>query len=126
MIGYTTVGTNDLQKAIKFFDEFFAVIGVKSFQIGESMQMWSKGRGSPMLAVCNPYNKEPASVGNGNMVALNVDNKENVQAMHAKALELGAKNEGDPGDRAPGSGFYGAYFRDLDGNKYAVYYLASS
>jgi predicted lactoylglutathione lyase len=57
------------------------------------------------------------------MVALSAANPEQVQALHAKALQLGAQDEGAPGPR--GSGFYGAYFRDLDGNKLAAYCMVS-
>ena len=67
-----------------------------------------------MLAVCTPYDEKPASPGNGNMVAIPAD-RPTVDRLYAKALELGATDEGAPGERMPV--FYGAYVRDLDGNK---------
>ena len=81
--------------------------------IGTSME-------KPMLAVCIPHDETEANPGNGNMVAFNPGSKEMVDKLHAKALELGGSNEGDPGQRMPDV-FYGGYFRDPDGNK-AVFF----
>ena len=69
-----------------------------------------------MLAICIPYNEEAQHCGNGNMVALPMDALEMLGKLHAKAIELGATDEGEPGERIPGM-FTGAYVRDLDGNK---------
>jgi len=66
--------------------------------------------------VIKPFDENPATVGNGTMVALAFDAPEKVDALHAKALELGAADEGAPGPRGDGS-FYAGYFRDPDGNK---------
>ena len=74
-----------------------------------------------MLAVTLPFDQQPATVGNGVMVALHVDSKAKVDAMYKKALELGAKDEGPAGAR--GDGFYAGYFRDLDGNKLNVFFM---
>ncbi len=70
------------------------------------------------FGVLGPYDKKPATVGNGSMVALNFDNRAQVDAFHALALELGGTCEGPPGERMPGA--YFAYFRDLDGNMIGV------
>jgi len=78
--------------------------------------IYGKEMGVGMVAICTPFDENPATVGNGTMVALNVETKDAVNAMHAKALELGAVDEGAPGPRGDGP-FYGGYFRDLDGNK---------
>ena len=78
----------------------------------------------PMLGVIRPFDGKPASVGNGVMVALVVDSPEKVQAVHARALELGGKDEGAVGPRGD-SGFYAGYFRDLDGNKLDVFCMTS-
>ena len=120
MIGYVTLGTNDLQRAAKYYDELFGSIGIKRFMEEENYFIaWAPSPDAPSVAVANPFNKEKATVGNGVMVALVMDSKEKVDAFHAKALELGGTNEGDPGFRPEGnsSGFYAGYFRDLDGNK---------
>ncbi len=123
MIGYVTLGSNDIERAKAFYDALCAEIGAKSFAPNDRIFMWATERGQPMLAVCKPYDDQPASVGNGTMVALAMGDQQEVDRFHAKAMELGAKNEGEPGPRAPGSGFYGGYFRDLDGNKLVAYCL---
>jgi len=81
---------------------------------------FGKSMEEPMLAVCIPYDEEDPTPGNGVMVAINPGSKEKVDELHAKALALGAANEGDPGQRIDDV-FYGAYFRDADGNKFAFY-----
>ncbi|WP_269630942.1 VOC family protein [Pelomonas sp. BJYL3] len=115
MIGYTTLGTNDLPRAAAFYDELFAVIGAKRLMEFERGYAWGVSMDKPGFGVLRPFDGQPASVGNGVMVALAVDSQEKVQALYAKALALGATDEGAPGER--GGGFYAAYFRDLDGNK---------
>jgi predicted lactoylglutathione lyase len=119
MIGYVTLGTNDLKRAAQFYDQLLADFGAKRRLESERMIFWGAGRGTANLAVMTPYDKQSAQAGNGNMVALNVDTPAKVDAVHKKALELGAKDEGAPGPRT--DTFYGAYFRDLDGNKLAVF-----
>jgi len=115
MIGYTTLGTNDLPRAAAFYDELFAVIGVKRMMDFGRGYAWGTGMDKPGFGVMLPFDGQPATVGNGVMVALVVDSQDKVKALHAKALALGGKDEGAPGAR--GEGFYAAYFRDLDGNK---------
>jgi catechol 2,3-dioxygenase-like lactoylglutathione lyase family enzyme len=115
MIGYVTIGTNDLARAAEFYDALLGEIGGKRYMEMERLVAWSAGEGSPGIGVCKPYDGQPACVGNGMMVALAVDSPEKVQSVYKKALELGATDEGPPGLRF--GNFYGAYFRDLDGNK---------
>ena len=86
----------------------------------ERMAMYGNQPGAPMLAVCIPFDEQPATVGNGGMVALQMESPEAVARLHAKALELGGTDEGAPGPRGDG-GFNGGYFRDLDGNKLAAF-----
>jgi catechol 2,3-dioxygenase-like lactoylglutathione lyase family enzyme len=119
VIGYVTLGTDDLARAIAFYDTVLAKIGAKRFDTNESFAYWGKRRGMGMLALFKPYDGRPASVGNGVMVALGVRTREQVESAHRTALALGGVNEGDPGSR--GGGFYGAYFRDPDGNKLCVF-----
>lgn len=117
MIAYITLGSNDLKKSATFYDAIFAIAGAKRAYENERMISWSDGS-SPSIMLMTPFDKQAASSGNGTMVALSVDSIDKVSQMHKLALELGAKNEGDPGPRVPGMHF--AYFRDPDGNKIAV------
>ena len=118
MIGYVTIGSNDLERSKKFYDELLAELGGKRAFGSDRMQGYRGGQGG-MLAVCTPYDGKKASGGNGTMVALAAASKEQVDKVHAKALSLGATDEGAPGARS--DTFYGAYFRDLDGNKLCVF-----
>jgi catechol 2,3-dioxygenase-like lactoylglutathione lyase family enzyme len=119
MIGYVTLGTNDMPRAVAFYDALLAEIGAKQLMdLGRGF-MWGVAMDKPALAILKPYDGKPATVGNGVMVALVVNSKEKVDRVHKKALELGAKDEGPVGPR--GQGFYGGYFRDLDGNKLNVF-----
>ena len=123
LIGYLTLGTNDLQRAGKFYDELLAEIGARRVMTDERMLGWSRAPTEIMFSVITPYDGEAATVGNGVMVALNVETEENVRKVYAKALALGASDEGHPHDRGSSMGFYGGYFRDLDGNKLVAYCL---
>ena len=115
MIGYVTLGTNRIDEAANFYDELFAVIGAGRMLESDRFIAWGTSMKSPALSLTLPYDGEPATVGNGVMVALAMDSPERVDALHAKALELGGADEGAPGPR--GEQFYAGYFRDLDGNK---------
>ncbi len=119
MIGYVTLGSNDIARAGEFYDALLGEIGATRQMEGERLIGWSVTPGTPMLSVIKPFDGDPASVGNGVMVAIAVDSKDQVDSLHAKAMRLGASDEGAPGLR--GDTFYGAYFRDLDGNKLAVF-----
>ncbi|MFT7685618.1 MAG: putative lactoylglutathione lyase [Candidatus Azotimanducaceae bacterium] len=123
MIGYITLGTNDLEKSGAFYDELLAVVGAKRVMTDERMLGWRAKSGSTMLSVIKPFDKEEASIGNGVMIALDLENSENVERFYEKALSLGAVDEGKPHDRGSSMGFYGGYFRDLDGNKIVAYCL---
>jgi predicted lactoylglutathione lyase len=120
MIGYITLGTNDLERAASFYDRLLTMFEAKRVSETRRMILWSNGKpGRAGLSVIKPYDGNAASAGNGSMVALGVNAPEKVDALHKLALELGAKDEGAPGPR--GDGFYGAYFRDLDDNKLCVF-----
>lgn len=118
MISYTTVGTNDLQRAARFYDELLFSLGARRKFEGERMIGWSVSADGPMFGVIRPFDGRPAAVGNGAMVAITVDTPERVAEMHEKALALGGTDEGEPGLRF--GTFFAAYFRDLDGNKVAL------
>jgi catechol 2,3-dioxygenase-like lactoylglutathione lyase family enzyme len=120
MIGYVTLGTNDIERAAVFYDELLKLVGAGRFMETEKFIAWAVAPDKPALSVTRPYDGNAATVGNGVMVALVVMTPEQVDAIHAKALELGGTDEGAPGPRGD-SGFYAAYFRDLDGNKLNVF-----
>lgn len=123
MIGYVTLGTNDLPRAAKFYDALLAEIGAKRFMEDERFIAWGTSMSQPSLGVIKPFDGKPATIGNGVMVALVVDSHEKVDRLYAKALELGATDEGPAGPRGPS--FYAGYFRDLDGNKLNVFYYTA-
>lgn len=114
MIGYLTIGTNDLKKADEFYETLLTGMGATRAYGTDKLAAWRFTEGA-MLTVTEPFDGETATAGNGTMVALAVETPEQVDALHARALELGGVNEGAPGPR--GDSFYGGYFRDLDGNK---------
>ena len=116
MIGYVTIGTHDMARAKQFYADLFAEKGGRIVTDMGRIAFISVARGQPMVAVCEPYDKGDPHPGNGTMVAFTADTKEEVDRMHARALELGATDDGAPGQRIPDR-FYGAYARDPDGNK---------
>jgi len=118
MIGYATIGTSDMEKACAFYDELLGVVGGSQLMGMDRIKFYGTGEGA-MLALCIPYDEQAQACGNGNMVAINAGNRETVDKLYAKARELGASDEGEPGERMPV--FYGAYVRDLDGNKLCFY-----
>jgi catechol 2,3-dioxygenase-like lactoylglutathione lyase family enzyme len=120
MIGYVTVGTNDIERAAAFYDQLLELLGAKRFMETDQFIAWSASSSSPGFSVTTPYDGQPATVGNGCMTALAVDSKDKVDAVYAKALELGGTDEGPAGPR--GDAFYAGYFRDLDGNKLNVFW----
>ena len=121
MIGYVTVGTNDLPRAAGFYDQLLGSIGGQRVFEESNCIGWSFGPAGAAFAVITPFNKEAATVGNGVMVAFSVDEKRKVDSLYKFALSLGGTDEGAPGQRSPR--FYAAYFRDLDGNKLEAYYM---
>jgi catechol 2,3-dioxygenase-like lactoylglutathione lyase family enzyme len=116
MIGYVTLGTNDIARAAAFYDALLAEIGAGRYMESDRFIAWAVAPDKPSLGVIKPYDGKPATVGNGVMIALVVDSNAKVDAVHRKAMELGGKDEGAPGPRGM-AGFYAGYFRDLDGNK---------
>ena len=118
MLGYVTIGTNDFNKATTFYDRVLAGLGGKRGMGGERMQGYA-GDSGPMIMICKPFDGEAATRGNGTMFALAAPSREVVDKVHADALAAGGTDEGPAGERMPG--FYGAYFRDPDGNKLCVF-----
>ena len=127
MIGYITLGTNNIAAARSFYDALLAEVGAKRImEFGDELggfTMWGTSFDKPGIALTQPYNQQPASAGNGNMAAITLDERAKVDALHAKALELGGTCDGPPGlrgDEGP-QAFYGAYFRDPEGNKFCAF-----
>ena len=125
MIGYVTLGTNDFDRAAKFYDALLGEIGAKRLMEMDTFIAWATSPSAPAVSIIKPFDGNAATVGNGVMVALAVDSPEKVQKLHAKALALGGKDEGAPGPRGD-SGFYAGYFRDLDGNKLNAFCMTSA
>lgn len=121
MIGYVTLGTNDLARGAAFYDAIAAELGAKRIMENEQFIAWGPPDGRPGIGLTHPFDGNPATVGNGVMVALEAADRAQVDNLHALALRLGGADEGAPGERF--TGFYAAYFRDLDGNKLNVFVM---
>jgi catechol 2,3-dioxygenase-like lactoylglutathione lyase family enzyme len=124
MIGYITLGTNNIERAAKFYDSLLNEIGAKRFVSTEKFIAWSISPDLPAFAIAKPYDGHEATVGNGVMIALTVNSPVMVNSVYDKAIELGATSEGAPGPRGELAGFYAGYFRDLDGNKLNVFCMS--
>ena len=122
MIGYVTLGTNDLTRAAAFYDAIARELGTGRMMENDKFIAWGAPGGGAGIGLTRPFDGEPASVGNGVMVALAAKDKAQVDRLHALALSLGGTCEGPPGARS--EGFYAAYFRDLDGNKICVIHVS--
>lgn len=116
MISYVTLGVTDLDKSEAFYNELLAPLGAKTLVKKDRILFIGKSMAEPMLAICIPFDKETQHCGNGNMLAIAPGSKEKCDEMYHKAIALGATCEGEPGQRIDDV-FYGAYFRDFDGNK---------
>jgi catechol 2,3-dioxygenase-like lactoylglutathione lyase family enzyme len=115
MLGYATIGTKDMDRATAFYDALLAEIGAKQLFGMDRIKFYGTSPDAAMLAICIPYDEKEQHPGNGTMVAIPGGSREGVDKLYAKAMELGATDEGEPGERMPV--FYGGYVRDLDGNK---------
>ena len=125
MIGYVTLGTNDLKKAAKFYDALAKEMGVGRMMDFEEFIAWGEMGGAPGIAATKPADGRAASVGNGVMVALQAEDKDQVQRLYDLALANGGSDEGAPGPRG-NEGFYAGYFRDPDGNKLNAFCMTAA
>jgi len=123
MLGYVTIGVKDMDKAVAFYDALLGELGAKQLMGMDRIKFYGTGEGA-MLAICIPYDQKAQNPGNGNMVAIPGGSREGVDKLYSKARELGATDEGEPGERIPGV-FYGAYVRDPDGNKLCFFEMKS-
>lgn len=121
MIGYTTIGAKNLDKAVSFYDELLLLVGGKRIMEMDRIKFYGTDAGGAMLAVCIPADKDAQSCGNGQMVAIPGGSKEGADALYNKAIALGATTAGEPGQRF--DFFYGAYVYDLDGNKLCFFHM---
>ena len=115
MLGYVTLGTHALARGARFYDAIAAELGTARMMDHDQFIAWGVPGGPPGIGLTRPYDSAPATVGNGVMVALAANSREQADRLHALALSLGGTDEGAPGPR--GGTFYAAYFRDPDGNK---------
>jgi len=122
VIGYVTLGTNDLARAAKFYDGLVAELGINRMMENEQFIAWGAPGGGAGIGVTKPFDGKPATVGNGVMVALAAKDRAQVDRLYNLAISLGGQDEGAPGERFPG--FYAAYFRDLDGNKLNAFVMS--
>jgi len=120
MLGYVTLGTNDLARAAKFYDAIAAELGVGRMMEDDRFIAWGVPGGGAGIGLTKPFDGKPATVGNGVMVALAAKDRAQVDRIHALAMSMGAQDEGAPGQRGPG--FYAGYFRDPDGNKLNAFF----
>jgi len=121
MIGYITIGTNNYERAADFYDALLAEFGAKRIKETDRFIVWGTGN-KTALSIVKPFNGNPATAGNGVMVAFAADSAEQVNAVYEKALKLGATDEGAPYPRGD-TGFYCGYFSDLDGNKLNAFFI---
>jgi predicted lactoylglutathione lyase len=123
MIGYMTLGTNDLPRSARFYDTILTALGRQRMMGSEAdgFIAWGEAGGGAGLGLTKPFDGNPATVGNGVMAALACESRAQVDQIYKLALSLGAKNEGAAGPRQGPPRFYAGYFRDLDGNKLNVF-----
>lgn len=129
MFSYVMLGTNDLPRAIAFYDPLMELLGHPKGGRGEEGASWGTFSENHTTGLCvgKPFDGQAAGVGNGTMVALNAHSFEHIQQLHALALSLGGRDESAPGHRPHyGQGFHSAYIRDPDGNKLAFVYYANA
>ena len=121
MIGYVTIGVNDMEKGKAFWTELLEPLGAQMLMDMGRIALLGTAPDQPMLAVCTPYDEGDPNPGNGNMVAFAAGSREKVDELYAKAIAMGATDEGPAGERMPT--FYGGYFRDPDGNKAVFFHM---
>lgn len=120
-LSHVSVGSNCLEEAKIFYSGLLELAGIVPLRDGANGSIFGKD-GVQIFAVLHPNDKNPATAGNGSMIAFRCDNRAEVDAFYGKAIELGGSDAGAPGERYPG--YYYSYFRDLDGNKICAFHIA--
>ena len=120
MIGFVMIGTNNLDKATKFYDSLLNTIDLQRVVTNKKYAGYAlKDKPDDVeFYVTNPVNKEKATFGNGTQISFLINSKDLVNSFYNVGIKLGGKDEGAPGIR---SGDYYCYFRDLDGNKICAF-----
>ena len=124
MIGYITIGSNDLSASSVFYDELLKTLGSERAYTLKNMIAYGFGPQRPMLVITVPNDGQPATHGNGTMIALMARDEGHVDVIHALAVRLGAQNEGTPSSHE--GQFYGGYFKDMDGNKLCIFVMQNN
>ena len=124
MIGYVTLGTKDRARGAAFYDALAAELGSGRMMETEQFVAWGQPGGGAGIGLTTPFDGQPATVGNGVMVALAAKDRAHVDRLYAAAMAHGGSDEGAPGERWPG--FYAAYFRDPDGNKLNAFVMENA
>ena len=121
MISNVLLGTNNIEKSEIFYDEILAFFGAKQVMKNDNAILWKSNDCSVGIAICTPHDKLSASNGNGVMVGLKAETIEMVIRVYEAAIRLGGTCAGKPGERK--AGVFAAYFRDLDQNKFGLFYI---
>ena len=124
MISHVFIGISNFDRALNFYSPVMAELGL-ILKFSEPDKPWaawvSNSAPRPLFLIGKPYDGQEASVGNGQMIALLAPTREVVDLAYRKALSNGGSCEGAPGLRPHyHENYYGAYFRDPDGNKIGV------
>ncbi|MDF8316212.1 MULTISPECIES: VOC family protein [Serratia] len=128
MFSHITVGVSDLDAAAAFYDAILLPLGLQRREVtpdgGPVARCWvMPGQALPRFYAYQPFDRQPASAGNGSMLAFLAADELAVKRAYAAGLLAGGCSEGEPGERAHyGKGYFGAYLRDPDGNKVHVVY----
>lgn len=122
MISYVTIGADDLDAAVSFYDPVLAALGCRRTFMEGGWAGYAGEDGGPQVMLCKPQDGQAARAGNGIMVGFKADSEDQVRAFHAAALAAGGKDEGEPGPRPYGEGYFLAYVRDPVGNKLSAFY----
>ena len=121
MISHLTLGTNNLTLAVQYYDQVLRLIGATQVASNDSVVFYKFPDSPTKLAITKPFNGEKATFGNGTMLALQVASEDKVKELYKLAMQLNSKCEGEPAPRNNGA-YFAAYFRDLDGNKLAIFH----
>lgn len=123
MIGYVMVGTNDLDRAAEFYDAILAPLGLVRVERAETYAAYAPedGKEAVEFYVTTPYDRRPATSGNGTMIAFAAPTTQALEEFHTVGLRRGGTDEGAPGPREEGSDTCYAYLRDFDGNKICAF-----
>jgi catechol 2,3-dioxygenase-like lactoylglutathione lyase family enzyme len=124
MYSHIFIGVTDFARALHFYTAVMGTLGLEQ-RFADATKPWagwhSEGKMRPFLVIGHPFDGQAHQPGNGQMIALAASDRSTVQLAHAAALASGGVCEGPPGLRPHyHANYYGAYFRDPDGNKLCV------